>query len=403
MKKLLTATTALALVGSAAVAEITISGSAELAMDYNSEPGPNMSKHSFNHDFNVSFAGSGTTDGGLSFGGSATIDNESGGGSSLSEGTVFVSGSFGKVTFGDNSSADKLSGGIADVGLNDVGVDDVAEDIYGTTDNQFRYDQSVGNITLAISAGTGTAAVGTANSAGVNASAGPPVVAATGTTAGTLEAKKNSYAMGMSFSASGATVGFGYDSNKTISAGFGYSTGQITANAFYAKGEKSYMHRGALGAVGGTGLAADGMYDAGLTGIGVDLSYTMGASTLTLAYAKTDVDNIQPLWDLGDDNSIGGTGNNADAAAPTFGSASFKGMGVGFSHDLGGGAKLVAGFAQVPQRVVGDLGMAEIGQQWVVNDPDADTANDETSVLATSRTDLSGDKNVASVGLSFSF
>ena len=42
----------------------------------------------------------------------------------------------------------------------------------------------------------------------------------------------------------------------------------------------------------------------------------------------------------------------------------FKGMGIGFSHDLGGGAKLVAGFAQVPQTVVGNLGMAEIGQTF---------------------------------------
>ena len=391
MKKLLTATTALALVGGAAFAEITISGSAELAMDYNSEPGPNMSKHSFNHDFNVSFAGSGTTDGGLSFGGSATIDNESGGGSSLSEGTVFVGSEFGKVTFGDNSSADKLSGGIADVGLNDVGVDDVAEDIYGTTANQVRYDHSVGSITLAVSAGTGPAAPGAANAAGTDDTDWA-------TTAGTDMAKKNGYAIGMSFSASGATVGLGYDSKKTISAGFGYTTGQISANAFYAKGNKSYKHLGSDGAVSAatvTTIAADGMFDAGMTGIGMDVTYTMGASALTLAYAKTDVSNIQPMWDLGDDGSIGGTGTSADSM--TFGSASFKGMGVGFSHDLGGGAKLVAGFAQVPQNAVGDLGVADLGQQWVAN------ADDTGSILATERDVLTEDKNVASVGLSFSF
>ena len=368
MKKLLTATTALALVGGAAFAEITISGSAELAMDYNSEPGPNMSKHSFNHDFNVSFAGSGTTDGGLSFGGSATLDNESGDGSSLSEGTVFVGSEFGKITFGDNSSADKLSGGIADVGLNDVGVDDVAEDIYGTTANQVRYDHSVGSITLAASAGTSKAVEGVAN-----LDASTDVV-------GKLETKKNGYAVGMSFSASGATVGFGYDSLKTVSAGFGYTTGQISANAFYAKRDQSYMHNGADGAVGGTADNADGMFDAGMTGIGVDMSYTMGASTLTLAYAKTDVDNIQPMW---------------VTDKFEFASASFKGMGVGFSHDLGGGAKLVAGFGQVPTTEVAKLGMAEIGQVF--------DANADNSITAADRKDLSGDQNKASVGLSFSF
>ena len=62
-------------------------------------------------------------------------------------------------------------------------------------------------------------------------------------TVGSLEVKKNSYAIGMSFSASGATFGIGYDSGKTISAGIGYSTGQITANAFYAKRDITYMHR----------------------------------------------------------------------------------------------------------------------------------------------------------------
>ena len=357
MKKLLTATTALALVGGAAFAEITISGSAELALDYNSEADDGMSKHTFNHDFNVNFAGSGTTDGGLSFGASGGLDNESGGNSSLSEGTVFVSGAFGTITFGDNGSADKLSGGIADVGLNDVGVDDVAEDLYGTTANQVRYDQTVGNIALAISAGTNTASAATTTAA---------------------EVKKNDYAIGMSFNASGATVGLGYDSKKAISAGFGYSTGQISANAFYAKRDMDLAN---LGPDGTADNADDTTNTVGQTGLGLDVSYTMGASTLTLAYAKTDLKNIQAFGD----------GTNL-----TYVSASLKGMGVGFSHDLGGGAKLVAGFAQVPMVLPGDDGFgAMIGYVTDGPDDDTDVGIDDRRVF--------GDKNVASIGLSFSF
>ena len=121
------------------------------------------------------------------------------------------------------------------------------------------------------------------------------------------------------------------------------------------------------------------MFDAGYTGLGVDVSYTMGASTLTMVCAKADLSNIQPI--------ILDTGT-------TFGSASFKGMGVGFSHDLGGGAKLVAGFGQVPQTAVGDLGVGDIGQVFGET-VDGTTADD--------RSDLTADKNVASVGLSFSF
>ena len=291
-------------------------------------------------------------------------------------GTVFVSGSFDKITFGDNDSADKLSGGIADVGLNGVGVDDVVEDIYGTTASQFRYDQSVGNITLAISASTGPGEAGVANGFSVVDNVvvlAPPR---------RFEVKKNSYAIGMNFSASGATFGIGYDSEKTISAGIGYITGQISANALYARADKPYRHLGADLSVGealpGQANHVDGIFDAGYSGLGIDVSYTIGASTLTRVYAKTDLSNIQPRW----------VGTGA-AAAVVFSSASFKGLGVGLSHDLGGGASLVAGFGQVPQMAYEDLGVTEIGQlggQFFSNRPD-----------------LSGKKYVASVGLSFSF
>ena len=375
MKKLLTATTALALVGGAAFAEITISGDAKLGLDYNSEAGDGMSKHMFKHEMGVDFSGSGTTDGGLSFGGSAGFDT---GDETVNTGSVFVSGAFGKLTIGDNDAADLAAGGIADVGLNGQSVDDVVEDIRGGSAAQFRYDQSVGNIALAISAGTDEAMPGAANS--WDAAATPAAMKE-----GSFESKKNSYAIGMSFSGAGATVGLGYDSMKTISAGFGYSTGQISANAFYAKGEKSYKHLGSNGEAtpDASDTTKDGMFNAGMTGIGMDVSYTMGASTLTLVYAKTDVDNIQPVWD-----------SNASEAL-SFAKASFKGMGVGFSHDLGGGAKLVAGFGQVPKMAVGDLGMKELGQTITAasgGDGDADD-----------RPDLSEDKNVASIGLSFSF
>ena len=363
MKKLLTATTALALVGGAAFAEVTISGSAKLGIDYDSEAEAGMSKHSFKHDMGVSFSGSGTTDGGLSFGGTAGFDSKSGGGSN-DEGSVFISGSFGKITIGDQDAADHLAGGIVDVGLNGQGVDDVVEQIRGQSAHQARYDHSVGNIALAISAGTDTKVDGTPNT-GVSG------------TGGTLETKKNSYAIGMSFSASGATIGLGYDSMKTISAGFGYSTGQISASAFYAKGEVPYKHLGADGAVGGSNNDADGEFNMDLTGMGVDVSYTMGASKLTLVYAKTDVDNYGASWDT--TNSNWG-----------FAKTSLKGMGVGFSHDLGGGASLVAGFAQVPTLVRKDFDMDEIGQQ----------ANNLGNRTLKADPD---DKNVASVGLSFSF
>ena len=159
MKKLLIASTALSLAGGAAFAEmaITVSGDAEMGVDYASEPvadattGAVGSKHSFVHEVGIDFTASGTTDGGLTFGGKAGFDTND---ATVNEGTVHVSGSFGTLTIGDNDSADLTAGGIADIGMNGIGVDDMVEGLRGTTANQLRYDNDFGQIKIAISAGT---------------------------------------------------------------------------------------------------------------------------------------------------------------------------------------------------------------------------------------------------------
>ena len=65
----------------------------------------------------------------------------------------------------------------------------------------------------------------------------------------------------------------------------------------------------------------------------------MGASTLTLAYGKTTLGALSIEADPGE------TGTNSHRF--NVASGNMSGMGVGFSHDLGGGASLVAGFGQV--------------------------------------------------------
>ena len=153
---------------------------------------------------------------------------------------------------------------------------------------------------------------------------------------------------------------------KAISAGLGYSTGQISANAFWAKRDQPYKHLGSNRNPGGEDGRADGTREVGYSGLGFDLSYTVGASTLTMVYAKTELSDIQPEILLFTSYAT---------------SANFKSMGAGFSHDLGGGASLVAGFGKVPRLAVGDLGVGEIGQM----------------VRTDRRVDISGDRNVASV------
>ena len=113
------------------------------------------------------------------------------------------------------------------------------------------------------------------------------------------------YGFGMSFNASGVTIGLGYDSEKTVSMGAGFGAGDIGTNLLYVK------------------------QDDGNTGIGADLSYTMDASTLTLAWARGEK-----------------------------GGASMDAMGAHVSHDLGGGASLVAGFGQVDDVNKASMGLS---------------------------------------------
>ena len=68
-----------------------------------------------------------------------------------------MSGSFGTLTIGDNDAADLTAGGIADIGMNGIGVDDMVEGLRGTTAGQLRYDNSFGQVSIAISAGTSAA------------------------------------------------------------------------------------------------------------------------------------------------------------------------------------------------------------------------------------------------------
>ena len=322
--------------------------------------------------YKVTFSSSGTTDGGLNFGANIGINSDRSV-DEVEKSSVWIGGEMGKLTIGDVAAADKVAGGIADVGLDGgLGVDNVVEDIMGQSFAEMRYDITFGSITLGISTGIIDGAPGVAN-----------IFTAGSFEPGSFEVEKNPFAVGMSFSASsGATVGLGYDSNETISVGLGYDDGQISANAFWAKRDQPYAHLGSLAQLGGTGNEADGTFDAGYSGHGIDVSFTNGASTLTIVYAKAEVKNIQPI--------IAG---NIIGIIP---SASFKGTGIGFSQDLGGGAKLVAGFGKVPKTAVGDLGLAEIGQ--IVSDNDGDNDIDIAD-----RPDLSGDMSVVSIGMEFQF
>ena len=271
MKKLLIATTAaVTLVGSAAYAEVTVSGDAWMGLKHDSSTDMDFD---VKNRFRVIFGASGTTDGALSFGASTKIDSNEGD-PAVKASTVSISGGFGKLTFGDNDAADLQAGGVDDVGFDGIGIDDVAEggNLRGGTNSAIRYDQSIGGVALA-------------------ASFGP-------------EGDDIEYALGMSFSTNGITIGAGFDSDDGMTLGVGYALNdELSVKGWY--GEENNM---------------DGM--------GGNLSYGLGATTLTVAFATNSQDH--------------------------------KAAGLGLSHDLGGNASLVAGFGQMDDSD-GESSGAEVG------------------------------------------
>ena len=157
MKKILIATTALALTAGVASAEIALSGSARMGVIYDGTDA------AFSSRVRVSAALSGTTDGGLAFGASMRFDQDGGNGNDAGstksgtnngDSTVFLSGDFGKITMGDvGGAADALVGQTDGVGY---GPNDGLHEIgfIGTTKTAFYYEKSTANgLTFGLGAG----------------------------------------------------------------------------------------------------------------------------------------------------------------------------------------------------------------------------------------------------------
>jgi len=171
MKRILIAVTAmLALGAGGAVAmdddgmmaegpALSLSGSAGLGATFTGEMKDgttikSKSKINFNHFVKIGFAGSGTTDTGLTFGADVRI-NASDGGNKLDDADVFIGGDMWTFTVGTPDRASDLAFSLGDVGWdNNLSVDDVAEGIgKATGDPQARLDLTFGVATVAVSVG----------------------------------------------------------------------------------------------------------------------------------------------------------------------------------------------------------------------------------------------------------
>lgn len=286
MKKILLATTMLIGAAGMAAAEVAVSGSGRLGVVYDGNTaGTDVSKAKFTSRVRVSFAGTGETDSGLSFGFSVRADQSGQGNTSNNDSTIYIGGSFGKITFGDNdSAANTLVGNVDAKSL--TGIGDVNELGYlGQTDTSVLYTHTIGAVSFALSMGQlGTQADATNNE-----------------DASSIALK---YAMGEYYFAVGyetAKEGVAATDVKQTSIGVGGKVGPVDLKLVAMdKDTNTDTHFAASATYTTGGTAVTGFFaDKGASdAYGLGASYDLGGKA-TLVGGVQKVKGMQALADLG--------------------------------------------------------------------------------------------------------
>lgn len=294
MKKVLLASSVLALSAGFASAEISFSGSAVMGVGDNGDSLDNSARSIM--ETYLTATASGETDGGLAFGFETTIASYNTDGGLNDDGTsVFISGAWGKLSMGSVGEADEMPGSFSDIGgLSGLGVDDVAESYTGDEAGG-AFDRESHDVNYTYSGGALTAAI----SAQIGAQ-------------GDADGEGDGFALGLKYSFGDAYVGIGYNDDGADA----YTTLAGAATTLYAGGT--------FGAFGVKAMFTD--FDGDVAAddgdaFGLHVSYTVEALTVSAQYAESDI--------------IGAGGNTYEA------------FGIGAAYDLGGGASVVGGVAQI--------------------------------------------------------
>lgn len=314
MKKILLATTMIVGGASIAAADVTLSGSARMGVIKNFDnPATatiNEGDVQFTSRARVAFGLSGESDSGLSFGASFRADN-AGAANTGDGGEVFISGVFGKLSMGDvDGAAQMATGHVAGVGL--TGLSDLNESTFlgagdGATDPTALYEYSAGAFTVYLSATN-------------------PVATASGTNVTDTQA----IALGAKYTFGDYAIGFGYE-KQTGKAGVARTApDNVDVDHLVLKLSGTFSGVSLQGLIG----QADGRLNSttvlnNAKQYAASASYTSGAITGTVFYT--------------DDSALGGA----------------TAFGLGGAYDLGGGAKVVGGFAREVNGV--DSNTADLG------------------------------------------
>ena len=265
MKKVLLASTALVLSAGVAAADVSVGGDGRMGI-----VSINGADASFTSRIRISFSASGETDGGLSFGGSIRADNSAGGAAGTA-GSVFVEGSFGKLSMGDVSGAPEAAvGDLSGVGLTGLGDLNEATYISNQDRSAARWDYVMGDLGLHVSAD---------NPANANGQA---------------------FGVAVTYSMGDISFGLGYEDNESFSlgdadhliAGVSAGFGDATVKVIYGTAD-----------IGGTDFDQ----------YGASLDYAFGATTVTVFHMTKDLGGaeasnygIGAAYDLGGGASLKG-------------------------------------------------------------------------------------------------
>jgi outer membrane protein OmpU len=256
----------------------------------------------------ISFAGSGTTDGGLTYGFSARADHSN----TSTGGSQYISGAFGKVSMGDlNGGDEQMVGNLSGVGSSGAG-----------SHQEFAYQSAAHNIGYSVSM------------AGVSFAATTDLVRGADST---KTGSNTAYGLKWSGDMGGATVGLalgtsqiGNVSEDSMSASV--SMGGLSLTAVSHTNDNGPAGTDVTGSAGATGVAhvaaSTGATNLDTDTTGLSISYAMDAMSVT-AYTRTE---------------------------STSGVADKDYSGVGFTYNLGG-ATLKAGFVDANDISIMDFGI----------------------------------------------
>jgi len=381
MKKILLATTILSVSAGFAAADVSVSGDARMGVV--ATDGASV----FSSRMRVKFTGSGTTHGGLTFGGSFRAADANGAGAGT-KGSVYISGAFGKISMGDVDSGDAAAvGQLASVGYTGLGSGNSINyasdgfDLFGVPaqikdsytyyyDSYFDYtDPSYGDVVYTRQYDSTTTVTGGAPAKVLYAySAGGLTLDASASQISNGPLDHSAYGLGVSYTTGGLTLAAGYGSNE-----FGWVTNETYTFTDYYDGQS----------ITGPDWKAV-VSDGSVTDSTIAATYVMGDTTIKAIYQDKQMNATyqESYYDTeyaGYDNedayavsleaksmglsvvhkigalTLTGYDINTDVSSNVFegdNSLSLTRTGIGASYDLGGGASVTGGVANVEVAVI---------------------------------------------------